>query len=423
MRYIAEIANNHCGSVENGKKIIDACSSFDAVKFQYRDLSIIGERSDYGKRFRSSHLSDAERYELVEYARSQDLIPVVTPFDELSVDMCVRHDIPILKVASCSNDDWPLLEKIAETGKPVIISTGGLDWTGIDRLYSFFSHRKADFSLMHCVALYPTPHDKANLGVLQEMKKRYPGVRIGHSGHEENGSAATLAIAAGAEFLERHVTLPEIYENAYSLDARTSSLWIAGCDVTFSMMGTEIRQEDEEDALNTFRRGADGTLPRLAPLEQTSTAKIRDIVHEYEAMFRMAGIPLEGEAELSHHYGIENIRETGAYILTVVNREYCKKLIALLPMQAHPYHRHKKKTETFQVLKGAVTVYTDNSTQYMAEGDLLDVPCGLGHSFMSHNGCIFEEISTHAERGDSYYTDVHIQKMDPMHRKTVLEAE
>ena len=157
---------------------------------------------------------------------------------------------------------------------------------------------------------------------------------------------------------------------------------------------------------------------------ESETQKIRDIVHEYEAMFRKARIPLAGEAELSHHYGIEKIQETGAYILTVVNNEkYAKKLIALLPGQNHPSHYHKNKDETFQVLSGTMVVAMDSGTHHLETGDTLHIPAGQYHNFLSGRGCIFEEISTHAERGDSFYANVHIQKMDPMHRKTILEAE
>lgn len=423
--FVNELANNFLGSVENGKSLIDSCSY--AVKFQYRDLSILHPTliTPAHARFEETHMSEGERFELVEHARSKDLIPIVTPFDEPSVDMCVRQQIPVLKVASCSNDDWPLLEKIAETNLPVIASTGGLDWKGIDRLYYFLKHRSVDFSFLHCVAKYPS--ENPALGCIREMKERYP-VSVGFSDHSGEADMPALAVLAGADFVEAHVTDSKIYKNAYSIPVEKLPRLIKGMERAKSFLNNEIQQEGEEDSLNAYRRGNyDGKmyLPRSQRLVESQTQKIRDIVHEYEAMFRKALIPLNGEAELSHHYGIERIRETGAYLLTVVNNEkYAKKLIALLPGQVHPEHLHKNKDETFQILSGDLRVrFGRDSVLILWAGKTLNIPPGTPHSFESENGCIFEEISTYAERGDSYYEKPEIQKMDPMHRKTILEAE
>lgn len=79
------------------------------------------------------------------------MIAISTPFDEGSVDWCMEQGIDIIKIASCSSLDWPLLEKAAATGKPLIISTGGKTLSDIDKLYNFFSHRKCDFAFLHCI--------------------------------------------------------------------------------------------------------------------------------------------------------------------------------------------------------------------------------------------------------------------------------
>lgn len=423
--FVSELANNFLGNVEKGKSLIDQCKY--AVKFQYRDLSILHPTiiTPAHKRFEETHMSEAQRFELVEHARSKDLIPIVTPFDELSVEMCVRQQIPVLKVASCSNDDWSLLEKIAETNLPVAASTGGLDWKGIDRLYYFLKHRSVDFSFLHCVAKYPS--ENPALGCIREMKERY-AVNVGFSDHSGRISRPSEAILAGADFVEVHVCDKNVYQNDYSLFSDSLGTVISLMEAAKKNLNSEIQQEGEQNALNAYRRGNYATglhLPRSEKPEESDTQKIRDIVHEYEAMFRRAKIPLNGEAELSHHYGIENLPQDGAYLLTVVNREYCKKLIAI--SGSHPEHYHKEKDETFQVLYGNITVHlsdgpgSEREDLLLFAGDIVHVPRGKYHSF---NGWgIFEEISTHAEREDSYYTDPEIQKMDPMHRKTILEAE
>lgn len=434
--FVCDMANSHMGDVEIGKGIIDAVVSggADAIKFQYRDPSILHPtiETKHHKRFKETHLEDSERLELVEYAKDVGLTVVCTPFDEPSVDMCTRHDVDVIKVASCSADDWPLLEKIAATGYPVIVSTGGLQWDEIDNLYSFLKNRHVEFAIMHCVAMYPTPHYKANLGVITKMKRRYD-VPIGYSGHEDDPLVCPVAIGKGAEIIERHVSLSEVYQNAYSLfDADGVKSWVADCTRAFVMCGNNVTSTEEAESLKDLKRGHYGELGYRMPMGALSagqhhsridpeTRLVRDVVHEYEGMFREAGIPMNGERELSHHFGKTMIRQFGALFITVINREYAKKLIGLLPNQAHPEHFHKKKAETFQVLHGVLDVGLGKAVKQLFPGDTLDVPCGVAHWFSSPTGCVFEEVSTHAERVDSFYTDDWIQSVDPMLRKTLIE--
>ena len=84
-----------------------------------------------------------------------ELLSMCTPFDEKSVDVIVDMGFDILKVASCSATDWPLLEKVTDTGLPVVCSTGGLTLDQVDDLVSFFNHRGVEFALMYCVSVYP----------------------------------------------------------------------------------------------------------------------------------------------------------------------------------------------------------------------------------------------------------------------------
>ena len=108
-----------------------------------------------------------------------------TPFDEPSVGLISRMNFDIIKIASCSAKDWPLLEKAAETGLPVVFSTGGLGLANIDDLVSFFDHRGCDFAIMHCVSLYPIPPGNFHLNQIEVLKNRYRGHTIGWSTHED----------------------------------------------------------------------------------------------------------------------------------------------------------------------------------------------------------------------------------------------
>ena len=408
---ILDMANSHMGDVAIGKRIIDHC--VESVKFQYRDLSILGKtETRHHKRFRETHLDDAERKTLVDYAKRQGLTVIITPFDEISVDQAVRHGTDILKVASCSADDWPLLEKIAETGLPVIASTGGMLWKEMDRLYYFLKNRNVKFMLMHCVAEYPTPPDHMNLSMIRKMKERY-GVPVGYSGHEAGIYQTSYAISAGADVIERHISDFKEYKNDYSIDIKDLNMFVGHLELARLRMTTTDPERKCEN-LSELQRDADGTMPRInAPVKE-----MRDVVHEYEAMLRKAKVPVNGIKELSHHRGIDKLRKTGAFLMTVINTEYyAKKIICLLPGQSHPSHKHFKKDETFHVLSGDLIV---NGTT-LTLGDVYHVAPGVYHSFSSVGGCVFEEISTHAEPNDSEYADPAIQMLDPSERKTALE--
>jgi len=150
---------------------------------------------------------------------------------------------------------------------------------------------------------------------------------------------------------------------------------------------------------------------------------IRSVIHDVKGLLLEAGIALGDffEVELSHHYGVSHFRQTGAIIISVINREYCKKLIVVLAGQTHPKHLHKIKEETFQLLYGDLTIEIDGIVRRMKPGDVQTVLRNELHSFSSHNGAVFEEISTTHVIGDSYYEDEYIAQQDPMERKTLIK--
>ena len=141
-------------------------------------------------------------------------------------------------------------------------------------------------------------------------------------------------------------------------------------------------------------------------------------------MLYEAGIALgnDFEVELSHHYGIPHFRQFGAIIINIINREYCKKYIIVLPGQQHPFHAHKIKEETFQVLYGDLDVQLEGGVEkHLHPGDMQTVLRGEMHAFSSKTGAIFEEVSTQHMKSDSYYQDPEIAALDPMERKTYMK--
>lgn len=484
--FIFEMANSHQGSVEHGKDIIHEMGKIArkynikaAVKLQYRNLDTFIHPDYKGRkdvnhipRFESTRLTYDQFTELVEAIRSEGMIAMSTPFDEDGVDWCMDQGLDIIKVASCSSLDWPLLEKIAATHKPVIISVGGKTISDIDKLYNYFTHKRCDFAFMHCIAEYPAPIERLQLDFIDKLRRRYPDNVIGYSGHEDpdDNVIPMMAIAKGAKILERHVGLPTetISLNAYSMNPDQADKWVksaleakeickmkketeryisqAEIDSLNSLMrgvylkhdvkkGTELKREDVFFAMpnhdkqmtsGEFFEGvvaskdykANEELHETKPVTDTNLA--RSVIHDVKGMLYEANIYLGDtfEAELSHHYGMKHFRQFGAVIISIVNREYCKKLIAVLPGQQHPDHMHKVKEETFQLLYGDLEVVVDGEEREMKPGDIQTVLRGQKHSFSSRTGAVFEEISTTHVKNDSYYEDPVIARKDLMERKT-----
>lgn len=484
--FIFEMANSHQGSVEHGINIVHAMGRIArkyniraAVKLQYRNLDTFihpdfKERTDvkHIPRFMGTRLNYGQFSQIVEAIREEGLVTMVTPFDEDSVEWCMDQGIDILKVASCSSLDWPLLEALTQTGKPLILSTGGKTLSDIDKLYNFLTHRRQRFAFLHCVAEYPAPAEHLQLDFIDRMHRRYPDVAIGYSGHEDpdDNTVAMLAVAKGAQILERHVGLPTetIKLNAYSMNPEQADAWVKAAQAAKDMCNlkksnTKYISQEELDSLNSLMRGvyakrdieegeeltnddvffampcqdrqmssgefyegvaaSKGYKKNEAIFEKKKLTDInlaRTVIHDVKGMLYEAGIALgdEFEAELSHHFGMQHFRQYGAVIISIVNREYCKKLIAVLPGQRHPEHTHKVKEETFQLLYGDLTVELENKSIEMKPGDIQTVLRGEKHAFSSKSGAVFEEISTTHIKNDSYYEDPRISRLDPMERKT-----
>jgi N-acetylneuraminate synthase len=149
---------------------------------------------------------------------------------------------------------------------------------------------------------------------------------------------------------------------------------------------------------------------------------IRRIIHDAKGMLSEAHVVLADDdvIELSHHLGIDKFRQTGALIVNVVNRSYCKKLVLVLPGQRHPNHRHLQKEETFQLIWGDLELTLNGATTALRRGQKALVEPGTWHSFGSVGGAILEEVSTTHLPGDSYYEDERIAKLDLSQRKTEL---
>lgn len=218
---IAEAGVNHNGSIQIAKELVDiaADSGADAVKFQKRKLKetyvedIVDDPAiaEMGVEYTVSNLKDVlltdEQYrEVAEYCDQQGIQFLCSPWDVDSVDYLEDIDIPVYKVGSPDMTNFVLLERLLETGKPLLLSTGMSAEKEIERTVEFLRERSADFGLLHCRSTYPAPFHNLNLDFMNELKRRYD-VPVGYSGHERGIAVSSAAVAMGASVIERHFTL------------------------------------------------------------------------------------------------------------------------------------------------------------------------------------------------------------------------
>ena len=221
--FVLEMANNHLGRLDRGLKIVNTFSQVvrfnnirAAIKLQFRDVdSFIHKdflhRTDirYIKKTLDTRMTDDDFATLVKAIRKASCMPIATPFDEKSVDLCCALGIPILKIASSDLNDWMLLEKIAKTKKPVIVSTGGSSLKDLDDLVTFFQNRNIPMAINHCVSIYPSEDREVEMNQIDYLRSRYPSHTIGFSTHECSDwhSSMLIAYAKGARTFERHIDI------------------------------------------------------------------------------------------------------------------------------------------------------------------------------------------------------------------------
>jgi len=476
--FIFEMANNHNGSVELGKRIIrelkEVTKLFDfrfAVKLQYRNLETCihpayRNRMDlkYIKRFTETHLSWDQYKELKDAIVEAGFLSICTPWDEASVEKIVEHGFDYIKIPSCYLTDWPLIEAIGKHDLPIIASTAALPLDQIDRTVSFFAHRKKSLALMHCVGEYPTPEGHLHLGQISLLKKRYPNLDIGYSTHEFPyiSGPIQIAIALGAVLFEKHVGIPPT--NTYSAEPREIAGWLTAAQRAFEMIGQSERYTPSADELKSMHDLARGAYARSEikagdivkdvffampparlvaqdfskytqftankdinvnePIDDVcalnNNQAVQGIVNSVKSLIRKSRVAVPGQCELeiSHHYGLHRFREVGIAAITVVNAGYCKRLLVVLPGQDHPEQWHEKKDETYHLLYGDLNVELDGAYSSHNVNDIVTIPHGVRHSFWSPKGAVIEEISSSYDPNDSFYTDESINKNQ--NRKTFV---
>ncbi|MDX2129697.1 MAG: N-acetylneuraminate synthase family protein [Chloroherpetonaceae bacterium] len=217
---IAEIGINHNGDLEIAKKLIDgaAIAGCDAVKFQKRtpekcvpkDQWMIERDTPWGRmtyidyRYKVEFTKD-QYAEIDRYCKSKNIQWFASCWDEDAVDFMEQFNPPCYKIASASLTDTDLIRKKKSTGKPLILSTGMSTTEEIETALAEIGTE--NLLLAHATSTYPCKVEELNLNVIRTYKQKYPTVPIGYSGHETGLATTWAAIAIGATFVERHITL------------------------------------------------------------------------------------------------------------------------------------------------------------------------------------------------------------------------
>jgi len=217
---IAEIGNNHNGSLELALRLIDlaAEAGADCVKFQMRDLGSLyksggkkDQSADLGAQYTMDllakfQLSNDDLIKAFDHCKARGLTPMCTPWDIKSLEVLEAYGMEAYKVASADFTNHQLLAALAATGKPLICSTGMCTESEIKASVDFLKSKGTDFVVLHCNSTYPTPFKDVNLAYIKRMQE-ITGALVGYSGHERGISVPVAAVTLGARVVEKHFTV------------------------------------------------------------------------------------------------------------------------------------------------------------------------------------------------------------------------
>ena len=219
---IAEVGQNHQGSLEEALKYIDIFSSLgaNAVKFQMRSNKSLFHESIYSMKYESDNsfgdtygkhrefleLTFEDFKKLFKCCKKNKVDFIVTPFDLESLEKCIVLKVDVLKIASFDLGNLPLINDFSKSKIPIILSTGGGEISQISDSIKIIQKYHNDFAILHCVSHYPCPLDKVNLGKINIIKELYPNITVGLSDHFNGILTGPLAYINGARVFEKHVT-------------------------------------------------------------------------------------------------------------------------------------------------------------------------------------------------------------------------
>ena len=262
---IAEIGNNHNGDYDRAIDLIDLAvnAGADCVKFQmrrlesvYRNRSLAGKGEDLGSEYivdllSRFELSTEQHRRLYDYCVKKGILYLCTPWDSHSLKVLEGFGVLGYKVASADLTNFPLIEEIAATEKPMILSSGMSSEEEIRETVDFLNGKEAAFAILHCNSTYPAPFHSINLNYLRRLSEIHP--IIGYSGHERGVAVSIAAVALGARIVERHFTLSREMEgpdHAASLEPDDFRRLVEGIRQVEQALGTEKKVVSQGEMIN-----------------------------------------------------------------------------------------------------------------------------------------------------------------------------
>jgi len=441
---------------------LDNCNSAKVVEAVTGQIRQACQGLPFRVAVRVTNQKDREAQKAVVAAvRSKGFLSACMAPDEQTIDEAIEDGFDVLALSNGSATDWPLLEKLAKVEKPMVINIGGISLEDVGSVIAFLQHRERDFALVHATR---TAAPDLQLNQIDLLRTHFPQIRFGCvTPKKDSNLAVSMEVAKGCCVFELMLAVDETGK----CDVQPEQIrnWLEAADHAFSMLGVASEHaehsQEESVALLANRRavyakrdiGAGETI-RVDDVEMKGSAKIGeitandwskynkfyakeaikagdslttantklenirdkviDIVLKVHDMLKRGNIviPRGTKLELSHHFGLDKYFEYGAALITLVNRDYCKKVLVVLPGQKHPTHYHKIKDETLHVLYGNMRCTLNGETKDYTVGEMIVVEPGMPHSFESDEGCVFEEISTAHVLNDSVYTDARIGGYD-----------
>ena len=269
---IAEIGINHNGDLRIARQMIDAAvhAGVDAVKFQKRTPEIATPPEQRGQMretpwgyisyldYRYKVEFGEEQYrEIDRYCKEKGIAWMVSVWDQDSVDFMEQFDTPAYKIPSASLTDFDLIRKARATGKPLILSSGMSTMEQIHQGVKIAGEQ--DLLLMHCTSTYPCEPEELNLRMIETLRREFPDIPIGYSGHEVGLVPTAVAVALGACMVERHLTLDRAMwgsDQAASVEPWGFETLVKYIRVTERSIGDGVKKvyASEQPSLKRLRR-------------------------------------------------------------------------------------------------------------------------------------------------------------------------
>lgn len=265
---IPDIGINHGGSLKVAYAMAEAAAEAGAKIVKHQTHIIEDEMSPEAKKvipgnstksiyevMEECALSEREERLFMEYARSLGLEFISTPFSRKAADRLEKFDVKAYKIGSGEMNNFPLIEHIADFGKPMIVSTGMNSMEAIEKVVDILERKNVSYALMHCTNLYPTNPEQVRLGAMTQMMKCFPDIPIGLSDHTLDNNACIAAVALGASLVERHFTdsmMRSGNDIVCSMDGKALHDLIHATKEVFAMRGGEKKAIPEEQITMDF---------------------------------------------------------------------------------------------------------------------------------------------------------------------------